>query len=197
MKFLMGENPIIQTSRLILRQWKDEDLEPFAKLNADPKVMEFFPAVWTLEESKASMQTARTHIEMHGWGKWAVSLLETGEFIGRIGLEEIDFEAPFSPNVELGYRIAYNHWGKGYASEGAKAALEYGFRQIGLKEIFACTPVLNQRSQFVMRRIGMHHNAKSDFDHPKLTEGHPLRRHVLYRISYQSWQNVKDSKGAR
>lgn len=132
------------------------------------------------------MQTARKHIEMYGWGKWAVSLLATGEFIGRIGLEETDFQAPFSPNIELGYRIAYNFWGKGYASEGAKAALEYGFKQIGLGEIVAFTSVLNQRSQCVMRRIGMYHDSKSDFDHPKLPEKHPLRKHVLYRINSHS-----------
>ncbi len=193
----MRNEPIIQTDRLILRQWNDEDFESFAELNADPRVMEFFPATWTLEESKASMQTARKHIEMYGWGKWAVSLLATGEFIGRIGLEEMDFQAPFSPNIELGYRIAYNYWGNGYASEGAKGALEYGFKQIGLKEIVAFTPALNQRSQFVMQRIGMHHDSKSDFDHPKLAEGHPLRRHVLYRIDYQSWQNSRDAKESR
>src|SRR3989338_3153567 len=97
---------IIQTERLILRQWCDQDIDPYIKLNADPRVMEFFPDTWRQEESDTSLQTARNHIEKYGWGKWAVSLLETDEFIGRIGLEEVDFQASFSPKIELGYRIA-------------------------------------------------------------------------------------------
>lgn len=179
---------IIQTERLILRQWCDQDIDPYRKLNADPKVMEFFPATWSQEESDTSLQSARNHIEKYGWGKWAVSLLETDEFIGRIGLEDINFQASFSPNIELGYRIAYKHWGKGYASEGAKAALEYGFQHINLEEIVAFTPIQNLRSQVVMQRIGMHHNRKDDFDHPKLPENHRLRRHVLYRLKAEQWQ---------
>lgn len=126
--------------------------------------------------------------------KWAVSLLETDEFIGRIGLEEVDFQAPFSSSIEIGYRIAYNHWGKGYASEGARAAIAYGFQTLHLNEIIAFTPVQNVRSRRIMEKIGMHHNSKDDFDHPKLVEGHPLRRHVLYRIGQQEWPRSTHQK---
>ncbi len=184
---------IIQTERLILRQWCDRDIDPYRKLNADPKVMEFFPATWTQEESDASLQSARNHIEKYGWGKWAVSLQETDEFIGRIGLEDIDFQASFSPNIELGYRIAYKHWGKGYATEGAKAALEYGFQRLKLEEIVAFTPTQNLRSQIVMQRIGMHHSPKDDFDHPKLPKEHRLSRHVLYRLGLDEWQKMQNT----
>jgi len=140
------------------------------------------------------LQSARNHIEKYGWGKWAVSLLETDEFIGRIGLEELNFQASFSPNIELGYRIAYKHWGKGYASEGAKAALEYGFRRLNLEEIVAFTPIHNLRSQLVMKRIGMHHDSKDDFDHPKLPKEHRLSRHVLYRLSKIDWEKREKSR---
>lgn len=167
--------PIIRTDRLILRQWSSIDLELFARLNADPKVMEYFPSVLTREESHASLQFAYNHIEKYGWGKWAVILIETGEFIGRIGLENVDVEVSFSPNIELGYRLAFEHWGKGYALEGANAVLQYGFNHLKLNEIVAFTPVQNIRSQRVVERIGMHHDSKDDFDHPKLPEGHSLR----------------------
>lgn len=186
----------IKTSRLILRQWQDSDLAPYIALNADPHVMEFFPNTWTQDESEASLESTRAHIEKYGWGKWAVCLLETNEFIGRIGLEKVDFQAPFSPNVELGYRIAYNHWGKGYALEGAEAVLKYGFETLRLNQIVAFTPVSNMRSRRVMERLGMHHNSQDDFDHPKLPEGHPLRRHVLYRMTSHDWFGLtqKDQK---
>lgn len=184
---------IIQTERLVLRQWCDQDLDPFTRLNSDPRVMEFFPATWTQEESKTSLLSARNHIDKHGWGKWAVSLRETDEFIGRIGLEAVDFQAPFPQNIELGYRIAYKHWGKGYASEGAKAALEYGFQNLNLEEIVAFTSVQNHRSQLVMKRIGMHYDSKNDFDHPKLPKGHRLSRNVLYRLNKVDWEKTRDT----
>lgn len=181
-------NAVIQTERLILRQWCDQDIDPYRKLNADPKVMEFFPNTWSQEASDISLKSARNHIEKYGWGKWAVSLLKTGEFIGRIGLEDVDFQASFSPNIELGYRIAYKYWGNGYAVEGAKAALEHGFRQLNLEEIVAFTPMQNMRSQIVMQRIGMHHSPKDDFDHPKLPKEHRLSKHVLYRLNKMDWE---------
>lgn len=184
--------PTIETKRLVLRQWCSTDLEPLSRLNADPRVMEYFPSVLTYEESQALLQREYNHIEEHGWGKWAVALKETGELIGRIGLEEVDFQVSFSPNIELGYRLAFEHWSKGYASEGASAVLKYGFNRLGLNEIIAFTPVQNLRSQLVMQRIGMYHDPKDDFDHPKLPKGHYLQRHVLYRIGYQDWQNNND-----
>lgn len=189
--------PVIRTDRLVLRQWKQEDLEPFANLNADSKVMEYFPGLKTKEESDHSVSLMSGHIEKYGWGFWAASLAETGEFIGFIGLEDVHFKTDFTPAFEIGWRLAFKHWGKGYATEGALASLRYGFETLKLDEIVSFTAVGNMRSRAVMERIGMHHDSKSDFDHPKLPEGHPLRKHVLYRINSQSWQNVKDARELR
>ncbi len=172
---------VLQTERLILRQWRESDLEPFAALNKDPKVMEFFPSLKTYEESEAHMRQMAELIEKNGWGLWAVSLIENGEFIGFTGLHKVTFEAHFTPAVEIGWRLAANHWGKGYATEGAKAALTFGFEILKLDEIVSFTTVNNVRSRHVMEKIGMHHNPKDDFDHPKIPVGHPLSRHVLYR----------------
>lgn len=177
----------LKTKRLILRPWEETDLELFAELNADPRVMQYFPSVLTKEQSEGLLKSSQAHIKNHGWGKWAV-MLNTGEFIGRIGLEEVDFQCAFSPSIELGYRLAFEHWGKGYASEGAKAALEYGFNCLNLPEIVAFTPTKNIRSRAVMECIGMHRDPKDDFDHPKLPENHPLRKHVLYRLKKTNWE---------
>lgn len=181
----------INTKRLILRPWTEEDLEPFAKLNADARVREYFPGLLSRQESDASVKLASEHIQKCGWGFWAASLFETGEFIGFIGLEDVYFSAPFNksaPAVEIGWRLAFDHWGKGYATEGALAALKYGYETLGLGEIVSFTAVANQRSRHVMEKIGMHHRPEDDFDHPKLAEGHPLRRHVLYRLEKNRWQ---------
>lgn len=182
---------IINTKRLILRPWTEEDLEPFAQLNADPRVREYFPGLLSRQESDASVALMSNHIQKYGWGFWATSLVETGEFIGFIGLENVLFSAPFNqltPAVEIGWRLAFNHWGKGYATEGALAALRYGYETLGLEEIVSFTAVANLRSRQVMEKIGMHHNPEDDFDHPKLPEGHPLRRHVLYRLEKSKWK---------
>lgn len=178
----------IRTDRLILRQWKKGDLEPFANMNADPRVREYFPGLQTREESDHSVSLVSGHIEKYGWGFWAASLVETGEFIGFIGLEDVYFQANFVPAVEIGWRLAYKHWGKGYATEGALACLRYGFETLKLDEIVSFTAVENTRSRRVMEKIGMHHDSKDDFDHPKLPEGHPLRRHVLYRLDRDEWK---------
>jgi 3-dehydroquinate dehydratase/shikimate dehydrogenase len=178
----------IKTERLLLRPWKEEDLEPFARLNADPRVMEYFPSLKTREESDASVKIASNHIERCGWGFWAVSLIQTGEFIGFIGLDDVHFTAPFTPAVEIGWRLAFDYWGKGYATEGALASLKYGFEKLQLETIVSFATVQNMRSRAVMERIGMHHDPKDDFDHPKMPEGHPLRRHVLYRLNASEWQ---------
>ncbi len=183
----------IRTDRLILRQWTGADLEPFAKLNADPRVMEYFPSTLSQEESNQLAKRIETKITERGWGMWAVSAPEVADFIGFIGLNDIDqssLQTHFSPAVEVGWRLAFAHWGKGYATEGAKAALAYGFETLKLDEIVSFTAVGNRRSRAVMERIGMHHDSKDDFDHPKLPEGHSLRKHVLYRISDWDWQNV-------
>ncbi len=181
----------VRTKRLILRPWQDSDLEPFAQLNADPRVREYFPGILSREESDASVKLTSAHIEKCGWGFWAASLIQTGEFIGFIGLEDVHFSAPFNeftPAVEIGWRLAFSHWGKGYATEGARGALQYGFDHLKLDEIVSFTTVKNMRSRHVMEKIGMTHNPKDDFNHPKLSEGHPLRRHVLYRITQLKWR---------
>jgi 3-dehydroquinate dehydratase / shikimate dehydrogenase len=181
----------IKTKRLILRPWSDEDLEPFAQMNADPHVREYFPGLLSRQESNASVKVMSDHIQRCGWGFWAASLALTGEFIGFIGLEDVHFTAPFNklaPAVEIGWRLAFNYWGKGYATEGALAALEYGYEKLNLEEIVSFTAVVNQRSRHVMEKVGMHHSLEDDFDHPKLSEGHLLRRHVLYRLEKSKWQ---------
>ena len=179
---------IIRTNRLILRPWKEEDLESFATLNADSRVMEYFPSTLTKKESDERAHSWKPKIEARGWGLWAVSAPGVADFIGFIGLEHVDFQAHFTPAVEIGWRLAFDYWGKGYATEGALAALQYGFEKLHLQEIVSFTAVQNMRSRRVMERIGMHHDPNDDFDHPKLAEGHWLRRHVLYRLKAAEWQ---------
>jgi RimJ/RimL family protein N-acetyltransferase len=174
---------IIETARLKLRPWRDDDLEPFAAINADPRVMEFFPSRLNREQSDAVATRIRDRFERHGYGLWAVELPELAPFIGFVGLSVPSFEAHFTPCVEIGWRLACEHWGRGYASEAALAVLEFGFNDLRLDEIVSFTTTTNQRSMRVMERIGMARTPEDDFDHPSLVEGHPLRRHVLYRIS--------------
>lgn len=184
----------IKTKRLILRQWREEDFEPFAQLNADPRVMEYFPTTLSREESDKMAKRMLMKIEERGWGWWAVSVQDAAEFIGFIGLNNVDksiLDTPFTPAVEIGWRLAYDYWGKGYATEGAAASLVYGFETLNLDEIVSFTAVQNMRSRAVMERIGMHHDSKDDFDHPKLPEGHWLRRHVLYRLGAREWRRVQ------
>ena len=190
MKKNKSQDSIIQTDRLILRQWKEDDLEPFAQLNADPRVMEHFPYVLSREESDQLAARNQTKIKENGWGLWAVSVPGLAEFIGFIGLAEPTFDAHFTPAVEVGWRLAHPFWGKGYATEGALACLKYGFETLNLEEIVSFTAVQNKRSIAVMERIGMHHDAKDDFDHPKLPKEHKLSRHVLYRLKSSEWQKL-------
>ncbi len=177
----------VRTERLLLRPWTQDDLEPFAHMNGDPKVMECFPAVKTRQESVDEMHRIREGLERYGWGLWAVSVIGGAPFIGFIGLHHVGFKAPFTPAVEIGWRLMHEHWGKGYATEGAKASLKYGFETIGLSEIVSFTAVQNTRSIAVMKKIGMHRNPADDFDHPRLPVGHRLRRHVLYRLKKEFW----------
>jgi RimJ/RimL family protein N-acetyltransferase len=171
----------IETDRIILRRWQSSDVEPFVSLNADARVMEFFPARLSRAETEAMISTIEERIGRDGFGFWAVELKETKGFIGFIGLNVPAYPLPFSPCVEVGWRLAFDCWGKGYALEGARAALIFGFESLGLKEIVSFTTVNNVRSRRVMEGIGMTYDAQGDFDHPKLPEHHPLRRHVLYR----------------
>lgn len=175
-------NYAIKTERLILRPWKEEDFDPFARLNADPRVMEFFPGVLTQEESDQFAKRICIAMKQQGWGLWAVSIPDVADFIGYIGLATVNFVADFTPAVEVGWRLAYDFWNQGYATEGAQAAVKFGFENLHLNEIVSFTAINNIRSRRVMEKIGMYHDEKSDFDHPKLPEGHALRRHALYRI---------------
>ncbi|MBV8806909.1 MAG: GNAT family N-acetyltransferase [Sinobacteraceae bacterium] len=177
--------------RLILRQWGDADFEPFARLNNDAVVMEFMPQRLTRDESDGTAARIRAHIEQHGWGLWAVEVKATGEagaagvpFAGYVGLAVPRFEA--HPATEIGWRLAKEHWGHGYASEAATACLHFAFEQLKLEEVVSFTVPLNKRSIGVMERIGMTRNPAEDFDHPKLPPGHPLRKHVLYRMRRES-----------
>lgn len=174
----------LRTDRLLLRQWRDADLDGWAALNADAEVREYFPTVLTPDESAESMARFRVDLEQRGWGWWAVEVRDTGEFIGFTGLDPVDDGYPFS-GVEAGWRLARSAWGHGYATEAARAALAYGFDTLRLPEILAITAVGNVRSQAVMRRLGMTHDPAEDFDDPDVPP-EPLRRSVLYRIKAQN-----------
>lgn len=150
--------------------------------------MEYFPAVKSEKESFEEYTRILKHFEKHGWGFWAVSEIQGKDFIGFIGLRYDDFPAPFTPAVEVGWRLAYEAWGKGYATEGAAACLQHGFEALLLEEIISFTAALNRRSRRVMEKLGMRYAPEDDFDHPRLPEGHPLRRHVLYRLQHQAWK---------
>ncbi len=173
---------VLRTKRLYLRRWLSEDREPFARLNADPRVVEFLPKPLSREESDAVADRIEAHFQKHGFGLWAVAIPGITPFAGFIGLSIPRFEAAFTPCVEIGWRLDAEYWNRGYATEGARAALEFGFVSLQLKEIVSFTVPGNVRSRRVMEKLGMTHSASDDFDHPLLPEGHPLRRHVLYRL---------------
>ncbi|MEO3428706.1 GNAT family N-acetyltransferase [Pelagibius sp. CAU 1746] len=181
--------PTLTTKRLILRPWRDSDLAPFAALNADPEVMEHFPASLSREESEAMVGRLRAHFAERGFGWWAAELPGEAPFIGFIGIWVPNFEAHFTPCVEVGWRLARPFWGRGYATEGARECLRFGFQDLGLEEIVSLTTTTNARSQAVMRRLGMTCDPADDFDHPKLPQGHRLCRHVLYRLKGADWSN--------
>jgi RimJ/RimL family protein N-acetyltransferase len=172
---------MIHTRRLHLRLWRDEDLPAFAAMNSDARVMEHFPKLLDRAESDAMAGRIREHFARRGFGLWAVQVPGVADFIGFVGLAVPGFEAHFTPCVEIGWRLACAHWGQGYATEAARAALDFGFQRLDLDEIVSFTVPKNRRSRAVMERIGMTRTPADDFDHPVLPEGHPLRRHVLYR----------------
>jgi RimJ/RimL family protein N-acetyltransferase len=176
----------LSTPRLLLRQWRPEDRVPFAAMNADPLVMEFFPAIVTQVESDAMADRIEKSIETRGFGLWAVEIPGAAPFAGFIGLTVPTYEAHFTPCVEIGWRLSRDFWNQGYATEGAKAAMSYGFTTLGLKEIVAMTVPANRRSCRVMEKLGMSRDAADDFDHPRVPEGHQWRRHLLYRANHAS-----------
>lgn len=171
-----------RTARLWLRQWRDADWAPFAALNADPEVMRYFPSTLDEAESHAFAHRNAALLEVHGWGLWAVEALESGEFVGIVGLNQPRWTAAFTPCTEVGWRLARSAWGKGYATEAARAALAVAFGPLGLPEVVSFTTVGNGRSRAVMERLGMTRDPAEDFDHPNLGPDSPVRRHVLYRL---------------
>jgi RimJ/RimL family protein N-acetyltransferase len=174
------------TPRLKLRQWQAADYAAFAAMNADPIVMEYFPALLTTERSDAFADKMMTQIIDQGWGFWAVEILESGAFAGFVGLNQPAYALPCSPCTEVGWRLDKAFWGQGYATEAGNAALDFGFNTLQLAEILSFTAVLNQRSQAVMQRLGMINTGKN-FDHPLVPEGDRLRDHVLYKITQDQW----------
>ena len=188
---------MLGTSRLILREWKWSDREPFAKMNTDPRVMEYFPGPLSRAESDAMVDRIEAVGRESGLGPLAAELRETGEFIRSVGLLAPSFDAHFTPCVEIGWRLAFEHWGRGYATEGGLAVLDHGFEAIGLHEIVSFTTAGNLRSRRVMERLGMARDPGDDFDHPRLREGHPLRRHVLYRIGAGLWASKRGAHPVR
>lgn len=174
-----------ETDRLRLRQWRTTDRRPFAALNADPNVMEYFPSVLDRGASDTLADRIETHIAKNGWGLWAAELDATGEFIGYVGLSSPRPDLPFSPGVEIGWRLCAQHWGHGYATEAARGALRVGFELLELPEIVSFTSVGNLRSRAVMERLGMHES--ETFDHPNIPVGNSLRQHCLYRLSRDEW----------
>jgi RimJ/RimL family protein N-acetyltransferase len=179
---------MIRTERLVLRPWRDADLAPFAELNADARVMAHFPATLSRAESDALAGRIRAHLAAHRFGLLAVEVPGEAPFVGFVGLSLATFPAPFTPCVEVGWRLAHAFWGRGYASEAARACLDHGFRTHGFREIVSFTTVGNARSRRVMERLGMSRDPAEDFEHPLLPAGHPLRPHVLHRMQRSRWR---------
>jgi ribosomal-protein-alanine N-acetyltransferase len=172
----------LRTERLLLRRWREADRAPFAAMNADPVVMEHFQATLTRAESDAFVERIAACFAERGYGLWALEVLETGDFIGYAGLWPAAFDAPFTPAIEVGWRLAQHAWGHGYAPEAARASVADGFDRLGLAEIVSFTSTTNVNSQRVMQKIGMARDLAGDFDHPNVPAGDRLRRHVLYRL---------------
>ena len=180
----------INTDRLILRQWKEDDYPVFAIMNADPVVMEFFPNVLSDEESNLLANKFASLIDDNGWGCWAVELKDTSVFIGFVGLHNTIYDIPGTPFVEVGWRLDKKYWGKGYAREAAEAAIDFAFDTLNLMNIFSFTSTLNKRSIALMNRLNMK-NTENNFKHPNISENHPLSEHVLYKINKEEWNELR------
>ncbi|MBC9252312.1 GCN5 family acetyltransferase [Pseudomonas alcaligenes] len=182
----------LHSARLRLRAWRDADLAGFAALNADAEVMRHFPGVMSTAESLVLAQRIREHFAAHGFGSWVLERHDEPGLIGVLGLQRVSFEAAFTPAVEIAWRLHPAFWRQGYAREAAQAALQCAFTQLGLDEVLAFTVPANLPSQGLMQRLGMQRDAAGDFEHPRLPAGHPLRPHVLYRLSRQAWLEAVD-----
>jgi RimJ/RimL family protein N-acetyltransferase len=180
----------IETERLRLREWTEADAEPFARLNADPRVMEFFPALLTREASDALIDRIRQGFAANGYGLYAAETKADGAFIGFIGPAPVNFSAAFTPATEIGWRLKREAWGQGLANEGAAAVRDHAFTQLGLPELVSFTAEWNQPSRRVMERIGMTRVPGGDFLHPRISPEHKLAKHVLYRMTRKQWQDL-------
>jgi RimJ/RimL family protein N-acetyltransferase len=178
----------LHTSRLLLRRWRDSDRDVFAQINADPVVMRYRFKPLTRQESDDLINNIEAGFDQRGFGQWAIERTADRHVIGLVGLELADDDAPFSPPVHIGWRLARDAWGHGYATEGAIAALDHAFDVVRLPEVVSHTTSANERSRAVMCRLGMRHNRDDDFDAPWYPIGHPLRRFVLYRMTAIDWQ---------
>jgi ribosomal-protein-alanine N-acetyltransferase len=178
--------PAIETERLLLRSWTDADVAAWAEMNADPRVMEFFPSTIAREKSYESAQLMRTDLEENGYGWFVMEIKERPGFSGVLAIDDVRWETPFQPRREIGWRLPVHAWGHGYATEGARALLDFAYNTLHWDEVVAFTAKLNERSQRVMQRLGMTHDPVEDFEHPRVPEGHPIRPHVLYRARWRS-----------
>lgn len=179
--------PTLSTQRLLLRRWSPRDRGPFARINADPEVMEYRYAPLSRRQSDALIDQEEANFDGRGFGLWAVERRRDQRLLGFTGLGTSEFGAPFCPAVDIGWQLARDTWGHGYATEGAKAVLAFAFHELGLSEVVAHTTRLNKRSRAVMDRLGMTHHAVDDFDGPWYRPGHPRRRFVLYRLPASNW----------
>ena len=182
---------IARTERLVLRRWRASDRQPFAAMNADPRVMEFFPAMLSTEESDRLVDRIEAHFEESGFGPCAVELIEDGSFLGYVGLAIPRFTAHFTPCVEIGWRIAPSYWNRGFATEAAREIIRQAFEVHRIEELVSFTSSGNFRSRRVMEKLGMTHDSAEDFDHPGIAAGHPLQRHVLYRLRRGAGSTVR------
>lgn len=180
----------IKTERLILRQWKPEDVPQFVAMNEDPEVMKYFPGALSPQQSEGWAENCRQMLERQGWGLWAIEIQSTGEFIGFVGLHAPTIDLPFNPCVEIGWRLKSSAWGRGFATEAARACVDYGFSVVGLTEIVSFTSVVNTPSSAVMERLAMKRDPAT-FEHPSVPAGHVLREHCIYRISASDWLSTK------
>lgn len=182
---------VLETKQLILRTWRDDDLEPMTAINQDPKVMEYFPSRQDMEATQSFIGRVTKHQEQHRFSLYAVELKTTGEMIGFVGLMTVPFTAHFTPAIEIGWRLASGYWNRGYATEAAKTVLHDAFTRLNLSEVVSFTAQGNAASRRIMEKIGLQHNSEDNFKHPKLDEASPLCQHVLYRITKHDYLSKK------
>lgn len=182
---------ILETERLFLRTFQENDVESLIAISQDEKVMQFFPAIPTREEIIAFIDRIITHQEEKNFSLYAAEIKSTGEMIGFVGLFTATFTAHFTPAIEIGWRLSSKHWNQGYATEAAKAVLDYAFRKLDLDEVVSFTSELNKPSIRVMQKIGLHTNLEDNFDHPKVPTGCPLMGHVLYRLNRSEYLSIQ------